>query len=423
MRKRNVALSVIFSIITCGVYAVFWLFEIDKETKALVKKTDGTSSCKVVFFSIITFGIYSIYWAYKTGKLQTSAYGASANNKQNLHITYLVISLLAVVVPIFFSTVVSGVFNSVFHNTSTAVSAISTFLNFVWMSVFGLVLFGKMQANVNQLLQIAANNGNGEIYVKNSSILNRPIASVLLLFGLGYSSTAVAEGISGFVLSIFGYSTTATSGNVDEIVENAVADSAYKITHALDFDVVVPNIISIAVALLFLWYFVMLFRHYKYNGVLNVKNFWSATALMTPSYFMVLLNVISLFTEGFGVFNLGIVIMGFVPGFTEEIMFRGLIIPNTLRIFNTKGGIYAALFISAGLFGLAHATNVLAGADPGTTAFQVFYTFGFGVICGAALIRTGNMWGSIICHGLMDMFAMMSTSALEQGAVQTQAFE
>ena len=42
---------------------------------------------------------------------------------------------------------------------------------------------------------------------------------------------------------------------------------------------------------------------------------------------------------------------------------------------------------------------------------------------GAVLIRTGNLWPCIICHGVIDALAMMSNEALQQGAVQTQAFE
>lgn len=121
-------------------------------------------------------------------------------------------------------------------------------------------------------------------------------------------------------------------------------------------------------------------------------------------------------------FKFGIVLLGFVPAFVEEITFRGLVIPNFMRVHNNSKGIWLGLFISAAIFGLIHAANILAGADPGTTIFQVFYAFALGILFGAILIRYGNLWPCIILHGLVDAFAMMSDEALKQGAVQTQEF-
>lgn len=82
-----------------------------------------------------------------------------------------------------------------------------------------------------------------------------------------------------------------------------------------------------------------------------------------------------------------------------------------------------SLFGSAAIFGLVHAANIFVGADVGTTIFQVCYAFSLGILFGAVLIRKGNLWPCIICHGLIDALAMMSNEALQQGAVQTQAFE
>lgn len=81
------------------------------------------------------------------------------------------------------------------------------------------------------------------------------------------------------------------------------------------------------------------------------------------------------------------------------------------------------MFGSAAIFGLIHAANILAGADVGTTIFQVCYAFALGILFAAVLIRTGNLWTCILCHGAVDALAMMADEALQQGAVQTQAFE
>ena len=59
--KRNVALSIIYTIITFGIYGIFWQFEIAKESNALSKNDSGFCPALVVFINIITCGIYGVY--------------------------------------------------------------------------------------------------------------------------------------------------------------------------------------------------------------------------------------------------------------------------------------------------------------------------------------------------------------------------
>ncbi|MDO5426783.1 MAG: CPBP family intramembrane metalloprotease [Coriobacteriia bacterium] len=85
---------------------------------------------------------------------------------------------------------------------------------------------------------------------------------------------------------------------------------------------------------------------------------------MLPGLLFIGINAFGL---NFDNFKIGIVLLGFVPGFVEEITFRGMIIPNFMRIYNRSKGIWLSLFVSAGIFGLIHLANIFAGADFGTT--------------------------------------------------------
>ena len=118
------------------------------------------------------------------------------------------------------------------------------------------------------------------------------------------------------------------------------------------------------------------------------KNFGRACLFALPGLIFVALNVFGL---NFQNFKIGIILLGFIPAFQEEIAFRGMIVPNLLRIFNRAKGIWLALFVSALIFGGIHATNIFAGADAGTTLFQVGYAFGLGMLFAGILIRTGNL--------------------------------
>lgn len=61
-----------------------------------------------------------------------------------------------------------------------------------------------------------------------------------------------------------------------------------------------------------------------------------ACLLGLPGLLFVALNVLGMNASNL---KFGIVLLGFVPGFTEEIMFRGMIIPNFMRIYHRSKGI------------------------------------------------------------------------------------
>ena len=66
-KERNVALVIIFSILTCGIYSFYWLYATTEDVNYYLGDND-TSGGLVVLFSIITCGIYLLYWYYKIGK-------------------------------------------------------------------------------------------------------------------------------------------------------------------------------------------------------------------------------------------------------------------------------------------------------------------------------------------------------------------
>lgn len=76
MKKRNIALAIIFSIITFGIYGIFWYASMQNSVKS--KCGLGYGGGVTVLFTILTFGLYGIYWMYAMGeRLQKS--GASKN--------------------------------------------------------------------------------------------------------------------------------------------------------------------------------------------------------------------------------------------------------------------------------------------------------------------------------------------------------
>lgn len=69
MKERNIALCIVFSIITCGIYGIYWFIMLTNE---IVEVSEGkeynTSGALAFVFTLITCGIYGYYWYYKMGK-------------------------------------------------------------------------------------------------------------------------------------------------------------------------------------------------------------------------------------------------------------------------------------------------------------------------------------------------------------------
>lgn len=88
IQPRSIALAIILSIITCGIYTFYWMYKINDELNQLAGNYQATSGGMVVIFDIITCHIYGIYWAYKMGQNCSRLNGDSSSG-----ILYLLLAL------------------------------------------------------------------------------------------------------------------------------------------------------------------------------------------------------------------------------------------------------------------------------------------------------------------------------------------
>lgn len=65
---RSIPLCILFTLITCGIYGIYWMIKMNDEINLLAGEPNATSGVMVFLFSIITCGIYSFYWLYKMGE-------------------------------------------------------------------------------------------------------------------------------------------------------------------------------------------------------------------------------------------------------------------------------------------------------------------------------------------------------------------
>lgn len=65
--KRDLVTSIILSIVTCGLYAIYWVYNLNDELNFITGDTESPSGGTVILLSLVTCGIYSYYWMYKMG--------------------------------------------------------------------------------------------------------------------------------------------------------------------------------------------------------------------------------------------------------------------------------------------------------------------------------------------------------------------
>ena len=66
--KRSIGVAILLSIVTCGIYGIYWMVVVTDDTNKAINDPNGTSGGIAVLLSIVTCGIYGIYWLINKGK-------------------------------------------------------------------------------------------------------------------------------------------------------------------------------------------------------------------------------------------------------------------------------------------------------------------------------------------------------------------
>ncbi len=68
MKKKNIGVSIILTLLTCGIYGIYWFICLTNDMNTIANDDYQTSGATAFLLSLITCGIYGIYWAYKMGQ-------------------------------------------------------------------------------------------------------------------------------------------------------------------------------------------------------------------------------------------------------------------------------------------------------------------------------------------------------------------
>lgn len=90
IKEKNIALCIVFTIITCGIYGIYWFVTLTEDTNTIAGES-GTSGVMAFILTVVTCGIYGFYWAYKCGEKIDTAHQNRGEVSSNGGILYLIL--------------------------------------------------------------------------------------------------------------------------------------------------------------------------------------------------------------------------------------------------------------------------------------------------------------------------------------------
>lgn len=78
--NRNIVLCIVFSIISCGIYSLYWFVMLTDETNEMSGQTELAGGVLALIFTLISCNIYGWYWAFKMGEKVDQIKGSDANS-------------------------------------------------------------------------------------------------------------------------------------------------------------------------------------------------------------------------------------------------------------------------------------------------------------------------------------------------------
>ncbi|MFK4835000.1 CPBP family intramembrane glutamic endopeptidase [Microbacterium sp. ZW T2_14] len=143
---------------------------------------------------------------------------------------------------------------------------------------------------------------------------------------------------------------------------------------------------------------------------------WIAVAVV------LLFNVLRFATIDYAEVDFGYVaswlLAGLFIGFAEEVLTRGYVV-NLMRKAGHRE--IAVALVSAALFAVLHAGNLLSGQSLFTTVIQLLYTFAFGICMYLTLRVTGNLIWPILLHASTDPSIFLQSVHPADGPLATIA--
>lgn len=67
IQKRSIGLCIVLTIVTCGIYGLYWLYCLAEDVNLATARPNAPSGGLVLLLTIVTCDIYGLYWLYRAG--------------------------------------------------------------------------------------------------------------------------------------------------------------------------------------------------------------------------------------------------------------------------------------------------------------------------------------------------------------------
>ncbi len=93
LQKRSIPVSIILTIVTCGIYGLYWFVKVTDELNYVSGDRGATTGGMSLLFTLVTCGIYGLFWAWKSGERVNALRANRGTPDGFLHVIFLVLEL------------------------------------------------------------------------------------------------------------------------------------------------------------------------------------------------------------------------------------------------------------------------------------------------------------------------------------------
>lgn len=97
MTRRSVAVVLLLSFVTCGLYSLYWLYVTTTELKTVTARADLNPGLELVL-SIVTCGLWGLYAGYRNAGLVHQVFTQGGRPHEDKSTLVLILNLLMLVV-------------------------------------------------------------------------------------------------------------------------------------------------------------------------------------------------------------------------------------------------------------------------------------------------------------------------------------
>ena len=101
IEKRDIVKAVIFTIITLGIYGIYWFVKLTDDSNTLSGDPNQTPGITAFLLTLVTCGIYGIYWSYKKGEIIDRYMASKGMQGSNNAVLYLVLSIVGLSIVVY----------------------------------------------------------------------------------------------------------------------------------------------------------------------------------------------------------------------------------------------------------------------------------------------------------------------------------